>query len=162
VAIYIQFKYAPFLKYCFFSRNPVYAEAEYTYRLRKDIVPFVLQPGYVPDGWLGILVGTRLYFDLSDPGCLDEPLTRAVRELGSRGRMRESRATSCQNSLTDYRDGGYGSVSTARVLLTETSVPFAEGLSLPVLTLYNLYGGETFILSSLTNFKLNDQVQTFS
>ena len=109
----------------FFSFSLFPTEAEYTYRLRKDIVPFVLQPGYVPDGWLGILVGTRLYFDLSDPTGLDEQLTRAVRELGSRGRTHNSRSTSCHNSVTD---GGYGSVSTAPVLLTETSVPFAESL----------------------------------
>ena len=44
------------------------AEAEYTYSQRKDIIPILLQQGYVPDGWLGALVGTRIYFDLTDEG----------------------------------------------------------------------------------------------
>ena len=43
-------------------------EAEYTYSQRKDIIPILLQQGYVPDGWLGALVGTRIYFDLTDEG----------------------------------------------------------------------------------------------
>ena len=44
------------------------AEAEYTYSQRKDIIPILLQQGYVPDGWLGALVGIRIYFDLTDEG----------------------------------------------------------------------------------------------
>ena len=42
------------------------SEAEYTYSQRKDIIPLLLQQGYVPDGWLGALVGTRIYVDLTD------------------------------------------------------------------------------------------------
>ena len=38
-------------------------EAEYTYRLRKDVIPLLLQDAYCPDGWLGAFVGTRLHFD---------------------------------------------------------------------------------------------------
>lgn len=63
------------------------AEAEYMYRLRKDIIPLVLQPGYSPDGWLGILVGTRLYFDLSTPSIFDSEVSRLVTEIGNRGRL---------------------------------------------------------------------------
>jgi hypothetical protein len=57
------------------------------YRLRKDIIPVVLQPGYSPDGWLGILVGTRLYFDLSSPATFDREVTRLIAEIGDRGRI---------------------------------------------------------------------------
>jgi|SRR6218665_1233042 len=62
-------------------------EAEYTYRLHKDIIPLVLQPGYVPDGWLGILVGAKLYFDLSKAEVFDRELDRLMIEIGSRGKL---------------------------------------------------------------------------
>ena len=55
------------------------------YRLRKDIIPLVLEPGYVPDGWLGILIGTKLFFDLSQPAMFDVELGRLIQEIGRRG-----------------------------------------------------------------------------
>jgi len=72
------------------------------YRLRKDIIPLVLEPGYVPDGWLGILIGTKLFFDLSRPATFDIELERLIQEIGSRGRLASSLdavpSTSTQNS----------------------------------------------------------------
>jgi len=60
------------------------------YRLRKDIIPLVLEPGYVPDGWLGILIGARLFFDLSRPAAFDAELDRLIQEIGSRGLLPSS------------------------------------------------------------------------
>jgi len=60
------------------------------YRLRKDIIPLILEPGYVPDGWLGILIGTRLFFDLCQPATFDDDLERLIQEIGNRGRLRSS------------------------------------------------------------------------
>jgi len=59
------------------------------YRLRKDIIPLVVQPGYSPDGWLGILVGTRLYFDLTS-SAFDRELEKLIIEIGERGRLTNS------------------------------------------------------------------------
>ncbi|XP_066300443.1 uncharacterized protein [Branchiostoma lanceolatum] len=61
-------------------------EAEYTHKLRKDIVPLRLQPRYDPDGWLGALVGTKLYFDLSTEERMSENMDGFIKELGDRGR----------------------------------------------------------------------------
>jgi hypothetical protein len=41
------------------------SEAEYAYRLKKPFVPIVLQSKYKPDGWLGMLVGARVYVDFT-------------------------------------------------------------------------------------------------
>ena len=41
-------------------------EAEYAFQQRKRIVPIIMEVGYKPSGWLGALMGTRLYFDMSD------------------------------------------------------------------------------------------------
>ncbi|ELU04075.1 hypothetical protein CAPTEDRAFT_225602 [Capitella teleta] len=62
-------------------------EAEYIYRLRKDIVPLLLQTGYDPDGWLGMMVGTKLYFDFSSRDRIGGSIQRLVKELGNRGRL---------------------------------------------------------------------------
>ncbi|XP_019630155.1 PREDICTED: uncharacterized protein LOC109474307 [Branchiostoma belcheri] len=61
-------------------------EAEYTHKLRKDIVPLRLQPRYDPDGWLGALVGMKLYFDLSTEDRMNENMDGFIKELGDRGR----------------------------------------------------------------------------
>lgn len=79
-----------------------FVEAEYMYRLRKDIIPLVLQSGYCPDGWLGILVGTRLYFDLSCPATFEHELSKLISEIGDRGRQTPllSRCTSSASMST--------------------------------------------------------------
>jgi hypothetical protein len=40
-------------------------EAEYSYNKRKAMIPVKAEAGYQPDGWLGALVGNKLYFDFS-------------------------------------------------------------------------------------------------
>ena len=45
--------------------NNCRAEAEYVFSLRKPFVPLNMQSTYKPTGWLGIILGTRLYVDFS-------------------------------------------------------------------------------------------------
>lgn len=41
-------------------------EAEYAFKLQRRIVPVLVEPdGYTGDGWLGMIVGSKLYFDIS-------------------------------------------------------------------------------------------------
>eukprot|EP01047_Picozoa_sp_COSAG01_P076411 COSAG01_NODE_13407_length_1589_cov_288.659732_2_plen_427_part_01 len=37
-------------------------EAQYAYQREKDMVPLMVEEGYRADGWLGMLLGTRLYY----------------------------------------------------------------------------------------------------
>ncbi|XP_025084084.1 uncharacterized protein LOC112558098 [Pomacea canaliculata] len=62
-------------------------ESEYVFRLRKDIIPLRVQSGYRPDGWLGMLVGTRLYFDFSSEKHMQSNLSKLLRELANRGKI---------------------------------------------------------------------------
>ncbi len=39
------------------------SEAEYAFNRKKHIVPLKLKTEYTPDGWLGFILGTRLYID---------------------------------------------------------------------------------------------------
>ncbi|PAA73516.1 hypothetical protein BOX15_Mlig009876g2, partial [Macrostomum lignano] len=40
-------------------------EAEYAVRRRKQLVPLLLEHKYKPDGWLGFIMGTQLYYNFS-------------------------------------------------------------------------------------------------
>ena len=62
-------------------------EAEYTYKLRKPFIPLRLEPEYNPDGWLGMLIGTRLYFDFSEESLIDFMVGKLTKELGDRGKI---------------------------------------------------------------------------
>ena len=78
------------------------SEAEYVYRLRKDFVPLRLQQDYLPDGWLGIMIGTRLYFDVHSEEIIDLQIPRLVKELRDRGKI---------NPIFDTVDQGKSSES---------------------------------------------------
>jgi hypothetical protein len=43
------------------------AEAEYAYKLRRNVIPLIMEKGYDPDGWLGFIIGSKLWVDASDP-----------------------------------------------------------------------------------------------
>ncbi|XP_046330967.2 uncharacterized protein LOC124114439 isoform X2 [Haliotis rufescens] len=87
-------------------------ESEYIFRLRKDIIPLRLQSKFVPDGWLGMLVGSRLYFDFSQGDMVDKQMIKLYRELGSRGKIRST-------SIHDLADGMFMS-SSGSSLLTDS------------------------------------------
>ncbi|KAL3859199.1 hypothetical protein ACJMK2_009428 [Sinanodonta woodiana] len=42
------------------------AEAEYAFHKQKEIIPLKMQAGYNQDGWLGILVGSKLYYEFTE------------------------------------------------------------------------------------------------
>ncbi|CAF0705631.1 unnamed protein product [Brachionus calyciflorus] len=37
------------------------AEAEYAFQLNKPIIPLIMEAGYKPDGWLGIILGSKIF-----------------------------------------------------------------------------------------------------
>jgi len=41
------------------------AEAEYAFQLHKPIVPLMAEQGYKADGWLGALLGSKLWYDFT-------------------------------------------------------------------------------------------------
>jgi len=56
-------------------------EANYSNKLRKPIVPIMAEPGYRPDGWLGLLLGDKLYFNFREEEMWDESLEKLDGEL---------------------------------------------------------------------------------
>ena len=61
------------------------SEAEYAFKLRKDIIPLMMQRDYTPDGWLGIILGAKLWIDFSNDHKLSTSVEKLLKELGGRG-----------------------------------------------------------------------------
>ncbi|XP_072031839.1 uncharacterized protein [Amphiura filiformis] len=59
-------------------------EASYAYKLKKPIVPLLVEPDYDPDGWLGALAGMLLYYRAHSDEALNTDLNSLVKELGNK------------------------------------------------------------------------------
>ena len=65
------------LLHCLFTIT----EAEYAFQQRKKIVPLMLQRGYKPDGWLGFILGAKLFFDFSGKYSFQDKFNDLFKEL---------------------------------------------------------------------------------
>lgn len=61
-------------------------EAEYAFQQRKKIIPVLMEAEYKPTGWLGALMGTRLYFNMSDVRQIPNKMAGLMKELGDSGK----------------------------------------------------------------------------
>jgi hypothetical protein len=66
-------------------------EAQYAYQREKDMVPLMLEEGYRADGWLGMFMGTRLWYGflgsvLASEVAFEGKVEELCRELGERGK----------------------------------------------------------------------------
>ena len=60
------------------------SEAEYAYQLKKDLIPLKMQRNYTADGWLGMLVGTKLWIDFQCKKDIYSGVGKLIKELGGR------------------------------------------------------------------------------
>ncbi|XP_078615831.1 uncharacterized protein LOC144884404 isoform X1 [Branchiostoma floridae x Branchiostoma japonicum] len=63
-------------------------ECEYARERGTDIIPLKMEDSYRPDGWLGFLVGARLYFNFDCRDRFEDVMARLMREIGDRGKGR--------------------------------------------------------------------------
>jgi len=61
-------------------------EGEYTSNLRKDWIPLMVETDYKPDGWLGIMLGAKLWYDFRTPESFGSALEQVIKQLGERGK----------------------------------------------------------------------------
>ena len=67
-------------------------EAQYALQKKKPLVPLMLTKGYEADGWLGLLLGTSMWYAFygetlsSASSSFDKLIDGLCREIGSRGR----------------------------------------------------------------------------
>eukprot|EP01047_Picozoa_sp_COSAG01_P007366 COSAG01_NODE_279_length_19520_cov_41.772154_19_plen_1481_part_01 len=79
-------------------------EAQYAYQREKDMVPLMVEEGYRADGWLGMLLGTRLYYGffcavLSSEAAFEGKMEELCRELGERGQAGQPTGSSQYNRV---------------------------------------------------------------
>ena len=79
-------------------------EAQYGLQKKKPMIPLKMVKGYEADGWLGLIMGTSLYYafygdTLSSESAFESRIDALSRELGDRGRMND-----LHQSVPDARD----------------------------------------------------------
>ena len=67
-------------------------EAQYAHQQEKDMVPLMVEEGYSPKGWLGMILGVRLWYGFFGPtlvseGAFEGKVDELCRELGMRGKQ---------------------------------------------------------------------------
>ncbi|XP_070554362.1 uncharacterized protein [Ptychodera flava] len=102
------------------------SEAEYTYKLHKPFIPLRVQRGYAPDGWLGILIGTKLYFDFSDLSNMEKMTKNLIKELGQRGRRQRTNVfveeVQAENAVTTRAENPQVALGTSAQLQSNADV----------------------------------------
>jgi hypothetical protein len=79
-------------------------EAQYAMQREVDTVPLMLVEGYQADGWLGMLIGTRMWYGFygvasSESVVLEGKVEELCRELGERGRNGGLHTTSADDAI---------------------------------------------------------------
>ena len=46
----------------------------------------MMEKNYQPDGWLGLVIATELYFEFTDEEKFDDSMIKLMREIGERGK----------------------------------------------------------------------------
>ena len=66
------------------------SEATYARTKKKTIIPLKFDD-YEPSDWLGLIMGSKLYYKVHTDEVLEEVFPNLVRELGAKGRTNEKR-----------------------------------------------------------------------
>ncbi|XP_025080765.1 uncharacterized protein LOC112556198 isoform X2 [Pomacea canaliculata] len=85
-------------------------EAEYTFQQRKEYIPLMMQKKYRPDGWLGAILGAKLFFDFSGKYPFEKSMQGLLKELRGRGQL---------SHMTDSTDEVDGLIAAENHMLIE-------------------------------------------
>ena len=72
------------------TRHNCRMEAQYAFQQQKDMIPLMLEEGYNARGWLGMMLGVRLWYGffgatLASEDAFEGKMEELCRELGQRG-----------------------------------------------------------------------------
>jgi len=65
-------------------------EGEYCVTKKVAFVPLMMQTDYRPDGWLGIALGSKLWYDFSTEGDWESKVAALVKAIGDKGKGKDS------------------------------------------------------------------------
>lgn len=79
-------------------------EANYAFQNSIDMIPLMLEQGYKANGWLGLILGTRLWYAFFDEAvATDEAFTQQMdsltREIGDRGKIAPTREPAVSEAI---------------------------------------------------------------
>ncbi|KXJ14094.1 hypothetical protein AC249_AIPGENE25222 [Exaiptasia diaphana] len=60
------------------------SEAEYAFQLKKNIIPLMVEKNFKPSGWLGMVVGAKLWYDFAETSRIQETADKLMKELKTR------------------------------------------------------------------------------
>ena len=63
-------------------------EVKYAYTLGIPLVPIMLEQGFTPDGWLGLMCATLIHTEFIDTDKFEVNIIQLQRQLGSLGQPR--------------------------------------------------------------------------
>lgn len=77
------------------------AEAEYAFNQKSKIIPLMVEANYKPDGWLGLIAGSKLYIDFAEKEGeeFDKAYNMLIAELERNG-LREKRENQTKTNAT--------------------------------------------------------------
>ena len=64
-------------------------EAQYAFQTDTFTIPVKVEENFVPKGWLGLLMGTALYYQAHTDEMLEKNFADIIKELGDRGKATE-------------------------------------------------------------------------
>ena len=115
------------------------AEAEYAFSRHKTIVPLLVEQKYKADGWLGFIIGNRLYINFTDKNKeFEAPYNALIMELERNGLMKLDETTNSeyvkhQSHHEDSKEESptlgtpdFEQVAADNRYLTETQTPISE------------------------------------
>eukprot|EP01052_Picozoa_sp_SAG31_P034081 SAG31_NODE_3930_length_3742_cov_2.584408_2_plen_1021_part_01 len=114
---------------------------EANYGLQREIamVPLMMEEGYVPDGWLGLLLGTRMWYPMygeavARADVFEERMVALSRDLGDRGKVQTDGATSLagDNEMVAGLDAATLSAQKAELGMLRLSVMKKRAVALGV------------------------------
>lgn len=56
-------------------------EAEYAFQLKKKIIPLKMEGGYKADGWLGFIIGAKLFYDFSGKYAFENKMKELMKDV---------------------------------------------------------------------------------
>ena len=79
--------------FCLRSKESANCRLELNYGVQNedvDLIPLMMEANYRPRGWLGLIMGTRLYYaffgkELEEESAFESRVDSLVREIGDRG-----------------------------------------------------------------------------
>ncbi|KAL4217626.1 hypothetical protein ACF0H5_022368 [Mactra antiquata] len=117
---------------------PCRAEAEYAYQTKKTIIPLKMEKGYYPDGWLGFILGTKLFFEFSGK----YPFEKKMEEL--------LKAISTERKKVDSTDGG-DIVIPSEIKVTHSTPPVSQEKTPVASTTSNIPRGLSYVSMETIN-----------